>query len=278
MAAPNRISCIIGTAGHVDHGKTTLVKALTGIDADRLVEEKKRGLTIDIGFAHIDIEGEAPGSVIRAAIVDVPGHERFIKNMLAGVSGIDLVLFVVAADDGIMPQTREHLDIVRMLGIKNGIFVITKSDLADSGRAAEVGRDIEALIGDTALRGSPVIEVSSVTGAGMEGLKRLIRDGALKSRRLKGSGFFRLPVDRSFIVKGFGTVVTGTVASGTVKQGSDLRVFPSGAKVRIRGIQSLYLSTESVSAGERAALNLSGVSHDEIERGFMLVSPELFAS
>ncbi|MBI5902426.1 MAG: selenocysteine-specific translation elongation factor [Deltaproteobacteria bacterium] len=277
MAAPNRISCIIGTAGHVDHGKTTLVKALTGMDTDRLIEEKTRGLTTDIGFAYIDMEGTAPGSSIRAALIDVPGHERFIKNMLAGVSGIDLVLFVVAADDGVMPQTREHLDIVHLLGIKNGIFVITKCDLADGKRVAEVRGAIEALSRDTVLRGSPVVEVSGVTGEGIDRLKSLIRERVLKSRCHTASGFFRLPVDRSFTVKGFGTVVTGTIASGAARQGDDLRVFPTGAKVKVRGIQSLYLAAESVSRGQRAALNLSGVSHDEIMRGFMLVSPELFA-
>ncbi|MBI5827016.1 MAG: selenocysteine-specific translation elongation factor [Deltaproteobacteria bacterium] len=278
MASPNRISCIIGTAGHVDHGKTTLVKALTGIDTDRLIEEKTRGLTTDIGFAYIDMEGTAPNSSIRAALIDVPGHERFIKNMLAGVSGIDLVLFVVAADDGVMPQTREHLDIIHLLGIRDGIFVITKCDLADGDRVGAVRGAVEALARDTILRGSPVVEVSGVTGEGIERLKALIREYVLKSRRHEAGGFFRLPVDRSFTVKGFGTVVTGTVASGTARQGDDLRVFPTGAKVKIRGIQSLYLQAECVSRGQRAALNLSGVSYDEIGRGLMLVSPELFAS
>ncbi len=278
MDAPNRISRIIGTAGHVDHGKTTLVKALTGMDTDRLMEEKTRGLTTDIGFAYIDIEGAAPGSSIRAALIDVPGHERFIKNMLAGVSGIDLVLFVVAADDGVMPQTREHLDIVHLLGIRDGIFVITKCDLADGKRVEEVRGAVEALAGETILRGSPVVEVSGATGEGMDKLKGLIREYLLKSRCHTAAGFFRLPVDRSFTVKGFGAVVTGTVASGAARQGDDLRVFPTGAKARIRGMQSLYLPAESVSRGQRAALNLSGVSHDGIMRGFMLVSPELFAS
>lgn len=274
MSLIKRITCIIGTAGHIDHGKTSLVKALTGIDTDRLAEEKKRGVSIDLGFAYMDLEG-SEGEPVRAAIIDVPGHERFIKNMLAGVTGMDIVLFVVAADDGIMPQTREHLDIVHLLGVKRGIFVITKTDLAGPERLAEVRRDIGRLVRNTVLDGSPIVEVSTVTGKGLVELKGLIRALALESPRTSGDGFFRLPIDRSFPVKGFGTVVTGTVASGSIKKGSEALLFPCGVKVRVRGIQSLYLDAEEVSAGERAALNISNVAYGDIERGHMLVSPSL---
>ena len=244
MHGIKHIACVIGTAGHIDHGKTALVKALTGIDTDRLAEEKKRGVTIDLGFAYLDLSGGSAREPERAAIVDVPGHEKFIKNMLAGVTGMDIVLFVVAADDGIMPQTREHLDIVHLLGGKRGIFVITKSDLADPARLARVKGDIGHLIRNTALKGSPIVEVSAVTGNGIGELKALISALALESRRAPDNGFFRLPIDRSFPVKGFGTVVTGTVASGSIKKGAEALLFPSGVSVKVRGIQSLYLDVD----------------------------------
>lgn len=264
---------VIGTAGHIDHGKTSLVKALTGIDTDRLPEEKKRGLTIDLGFAHLDLDTKE--GRVRAAIVDVPGHERFIRNMLAGTTGIDFVLFVVAADDGIMPQTREHLDIVRLLGIRKGIFAITKKDLASDARTAEVKTDIEALLKNTVLDGSPIIPVSTVTGDGIEALKDLIRQNIGIDRRGAAGGFFRLPIDRSFTIKGFGTVVTGTVASGAIRKGEEAICFPAGERVKVRGMQSLYREVDEASAGQRAALNISGVDHKEIRRGFQLASPEL---
>lgn len=269
----SRVSCIIGTAGHIDHGKTSLVKALTGIDTDRLIEEKKRGVSIDLGFAYMDFK-EAGAQGFRAAIVDVPGHERFIKNMLAGVTGIDMVLFVVAADDGIMPQTREHLDIVHLLGVKKGIFVITKADLAGADRIEDVKEAVRALIDNTTLKGSPIVTASVVNGAGIEELKSLIKK-SIEPRKELSSGFFRLPIDRAFAVKGFGTVVTGTVASGKVKKGEDVLCFPTGAKAKIRGIQSLYLNAEDISAGERAALNITGIDYKDMERGYILASPEL---
>lgn len=267
------VACVIGTAGHIDHGKTTLVKALTGIDTDTLAEEKKRGVSINLGFAHLDIS--LGGEHVRAAIVDVPGHERFIKNMLAGVTGIDMVLFTIAADDGLMPQTLEHLDIVRLLGIKKGIFAITKTDLVDEGRIEEVRGDILNLITSTGLESSPIVEVSATTGKGVDELKRLIVDMVVKATRPCSGPFFRLPVDRSFPIKGFGTVVTGTVASGTASKGNEVVCYPTGSKLKIRGIQSLYLDAETVSAGQRAALNISGASHMDIVRGFMLTDPEL---
>lgn len=263
-------TAIIGTAGHIDHGKTSLVKALTGMDTDRLSEEKRRGLTIDLGFAHMELEGGR-----RAAIVDVPGHERFIRNMLAGVTGIDFVLFVVASDDGVMPQTREHLDIVRLLGVKDGIIVITKCDIATVQRVEEVKKDISALVKSTALEAAPFAAVSTVTGEGMESLKSLICARVVETEERANGPFFRLPVDRSFAIKGFGTIVTGTVASGSVKKGDEVVSFPSGVTVKVRGIQSMHEEADAVSSGERAALNISGVNHKEMERGALLCSDEL---
>lgn len=274
MTSIGQISCVIGTAGHIDHGKTLLVKALTGIDTDRLKEEKKRGVSIDLGFAWLDFERQ--GEKLRAALVDVPGHERFIRNMLAGTTGIDLVLFCVAADDGIMPQTREHLDIVRLLGVKRGVFAITKADLASEDRVTEVAGQIRTLISGTALEGSPMVAVSAVTGHGVDGLKAILAGlSALSTRKARAGGFFRLPVDRSFVVKGFGTVVTGTIASGSVRKGDELVLFPSGQKARVRGIQSQHAERESASAGQRAAINLGGTGHKEVGRGALVCSPEL---
>lgn len=260
---------IIGTAGHVDHGKTALVRALTGMSTDRLPEEKKRGITIDVGFAYMDVE--AKGAMLRLAIVDVPGHERFIENMLAGATGIRAVLFAVAADDGVMPQTREHLDIIRLLGIKNCVFAITKSDLASGERIREVAAAISGLVENTPLAGSPILPVSVATGQGVEGLKAELVKIATGRTGADTGGFFRLPVDRSFHVKGFGTVVTGTVASGGVEAGDELLCFHSGAIVKVRGIQSLYTERDGACEGERAALNISGASHSDIKRGECVV-------
>lgn len=275
--------CVIGTAGHIDHGKTSLVRALTGMDTDRLPEEKERGISIDLGFAHMDFDAGS-GRVVKAAFVDVPGHERFIKNMLAGATGMNVVLFAIAADDGVMPQTTEHLDVVRLLGIKKGIFVITKTDLASPERIDEVKKKVKALIKNTVLSGSPVIGVSTVTGEGMDELKGLIRAQVLQSaasgaadtgvffRLLPPDALFRLPIDRVFALKGFGTVVTGTIASGSVKRGDELVLFPSGKPVRVRGIESLHTSVDEAGRGERAALNLAGISHSEIGRGEVAAS------
>ncbi len=271
----NRTSCVIGTAGHIDHGKTALVKALTGMDTDRLSEEKRRGVSIDLGFAHIDLD-DGKGGVVRAALVDVPGHERFIRNMLAGTTGMDLVLFAVAADDGVMPQTREHLDIIRLLGIKRAVFVITKADLAGAERVEDVIKEVSALIENTVLAESPFVAFSAVTEEGLDVLKGLIRESVQSAQRVDDKdGFFRLPVDRSFVVKGFGTVVTGTVAGGEISKGGEAVCFPTGAAVKVRGIQSMYLDAGAVRAGQRAALNISGVNYRDITRGFVLASPEL---
>ncbi len=269
-----RISLIIGTAGHIDHGKTSLIRALTSIETDRLAEEKRRGLTIDLGFAYMDFEED--GRSYRAAIVDVPGHERFIRNMLAGVTGMDLVLFTVAADDGIMPQTLEHLDIIRLLGIEDVFFVITKCDLAEPGAVDAIERGIRDLVGDTPLAGSPFFRVSVKTGQGLPGLTEALRKRVLSMKgRRPGPSFFRLPVDRSFTIKGFGTVATGTVAGGALKKGGAVVVFPTGRSARARGIESMHMAADSVSRGERAAVNLSGLSRRDLCRGACLVEPAL---
>ena len=265
---------IIGTAGHIDHGKTSLIRALTGMDTDRLKEEKERGISIDLGFAYLTLpDGTTVG------IVDVPGHERFIKNMLVGATGIDLVLFVVAADDGIMPQTREHLDIMHLLGVHNGIFVITKTDLVNDERINTIQHDIKELAKDTCLKDSRIIPVSSATGFGIDNLKKLISTEAQKVLSKPEGDFFRLPIDRSFSIKGFGTVVTGTVASGSVKKNDEVIIISKKQripkKVKIRGMQSHFNEVTAITAGQRAAINISGIPHAEIERGDVLTSPDL---
>src|SRR5215470_6956228 len=210
---------IVGTAGHIDHGKTSLVRALTGQDTDRLKEEKERGISIDLGFAFLDTRGGE-----RAGIVDVPGHERFIRNMLAGAHGMDLVLFTVAADDGVMPQTEEHLDILHLLGVRRGIFVITKVDLVDAARVAAVREEIEILRLDTKLADAPIVPVSAVTGAGLEALRAEIAALLSAPPGPPPPGYFRLPVDRAFVIRGHGVVVTGTAVAGAVEQGATVRV------------------------------------------------------
>ncbi|MBF6569092.1 MAG: selenocysteine-specific translation elongation factor [Candidatus Binataceae bacterium] len=261
---------IIGTAGHIDHGKTALVRALTGQETDRLKEEKERGISIDLGFAYFTLPDG-----MRAGIVDVPGHERFIRNMLAGAHGIDLVLFTVAADDGVMPQSEEHLDILHLLGAGRGIFVITKSDLADARRLDEVREEIGLLTDGTALADAPVIPVSSLTGAGIDQLKAEISrqlDG-FESRR--ATGLFRLPLDRAFVIKGHGTVVTGTAMGASVKLGQKLRVLPGGGEVRVRAIQVHSEPVESAGLCQRVALNLSGAERIELKRGDVLADERL---
>jgi len=261
---------IIGTAGHIDHGKTALIKALTGQETDRLKEEKERGISIDLGFAYFTL----PDST-RAGIVDVPGHERFIRNMLAGAHGIDLVLFTVAADDGVMPQTEEHLDILHTLGAQRGIFVITKADLADAARIRDVRDEIELLADGTSLAGAPVIEVSSTTGAGLDNLRaEMVRqlDG-FQARR--ATGIFRLPIDRAFIIKGHGIVVTGTAMGAQVRVGDKLRVLPAGNEVRVRSIQVHSDSVESAGLCQRVALNLTGAEKLDLARGDVLADERL---
>ena len=270
----------IGTAGHVDHGKTSLVRALTGLETDSLAEEKKRGLSIDLGFAYMDLssgrEGGAEGAApTRVAFVDVPGHERFIKNMLAGVSGIDIVLFCVAADDGVMPQTIEHLNIVKLLGVSRGVFALTKIDVASASRQGEVVGSIKALTKGTPLEGAAVVPLSTVTGEGMDELKGELLRLAEGVDAARTGGLFRLPVDRAFSIKGFGTVLTGTVASGELRVGEDAFLYPSGARVRVRGMESHHEKVERVGPGERAALNTAGVSAGEVRRGDTLTVPDM---
>lgn len=264
---------ILGTAGHIDHGKTALIRALTGVDTDRLPEEKQRGITIDIGFAHLEV-GE-----VQFGIVDVPGHERFIKNMLAGAAGVDLAMLVIAADDSIMPQTLEHLAILELLQIPAGLIVLTKCDLADDDWVDLVEDDARTLVRGTFLEDAPIVRTSANTGTGIDDLKQTLatmaNESAFSSPKPQGSGQFRLPVDRSFVLGGLGTVVTGTVWSGRVSVGDEVQWLPSGKTIRIRGLQSHGQAMESVSVGQRAALNLIGVHHTEIQRGHELSSPGL---
>ncbi len=270
LMATSATHAIIGTAGHIDHGKTALIRALTGQETDRLKEERERGISIDLGFAYFALpDGN------RAGVIDVPGHERFIRNMLAGAHGIDLVLFTIAADDGVMPQSEEHLDILHLLGTRRGIFVITKSDLADAARIREVRDEIALLAEGTLLEEAPVIAVSSLSGAGMSDLgKEIVRqlDG-FEARR--ATGIFRLPIDRSFVMKGYGVVVTGTAIGAGVRTGQKLRALPGGGEVRVRGVQVHSEPVESAERCQRVALNLSGADRLELGRGFVLADDRL---
>lgn len=272
-------SIIVGTAGHIDHGKTALVKALTGIDADRLDEEKRRGITIDLGFAHIQLPG-SNGEVLQLGFVDVPGHERFVRNMLAGVGGIDLVLLVIAADESIKPQTREHFDILQMLGVQRGITVLTKSDNVDAETLDVVRLEVEEFLRGTFLEPpkAPIIGVSSLTGAGLGDLKRAMLAAAAQVQPRDSQAIARLPIDRVFTMKGFGTVVTGTLIAGTIRKDEELELFPSGRRVRVRGIQVHGHTSDEASAGQRTALNLTGATTEDISRGMMLAPPKIFAS
>jgi len=263
---------VVGTAGHIDHGKTALVKALTGIDADRLQEEKRRGITIDLGFAHTELPGPA-GERLRFGFVDVPGHERFVRNMLAGVGGIDLVLLVIAADEGIKPQTREHFDICRLLGIRHGITVLTKSDTVDAETLGVVRLEVADFLAGSFLENSPIIAVSALKSTGLDELKRQLSHIAVQLPARDSKAIARLPIDRVFTMKGFGTVVTGTLVAGTIHKEDELQLFPAGRKVRVRGVQVHGASTEKAVAGERTALNLAGVDKEELERGMVLASP-----
>jgi selenocysteine-specific elongation factor len=262
---------IVATAGHIDHGKTLLVKTLTGVDTDRLPEEKARGISIDLGFAYLPVPG---GGLI--GFVDVPGHERFIRNMLAGVCGIDFALLVVAADDGIMPQTIEHLNILDLLHVTRGAAVITKVDRVDAERVEEVRAAVAGLLASTGLAEAPVLPVSAVTGTGMEALKTLLLNEAKQHTLRQSEGqLFRYAIDRTFTVAGSGTVVTGTVFSGTVKSGDKLTVSPAGLAVRVRGIQIHGKAAERATGGERCALNLTGAELDSVRRGDWVLANEL---
>ncbi|MFQ5684555.1 MAG: selenocysteine-specific translation elongation factor [Candidatus Binatia bacterium] len=261
---------IIGTAGHIDHGKTSLIKALTGQDTDRLKEEKERGISIDLGFAHLNLPD---GSY--AGIVDVPGHERLIRNMLAGAHGMDLVLFTVAADDGVMPQTEEHLDILHLLGVRLAIFIITKADLVPPSKVLEVEEEIKILTLDTLLENAPIFPFSAVTGEGLEKLRHEIFQLLQSCKKPVPSGYFRLPVDRVFVLQGHGVVATGTALSGEIKNGERVRCLPGDQTFRIRSLQVHNRPVESAGWGQRIALNLTGVDKASIQRGHVICHEKL---
>ena len=262
------MSFVVGTAGHIDHGKSTLVTALTGIDPDRLAEEKRRGMTIDLGFAHMTLP-----SGREIGIVDVPGHARFMRNMLAGAQGLDAVLLVVAADEGAMPQTREHLEILDLLEVRRGLVVLTKVDLVDSDWLELVQAEVIAALEGTSLKGSDVIPVSAPTGRGLRELAEAL-DGLLEGSQPRPDlGRPRLPIDRVFTISGFGTVVTGTLVDGSIKVGDEMQTMPGGRLVRVRGLQRHNQKVESVGPGSRVAANLSGVDKNELSRGDVLANP-----
>jgi selenocysteine-specific elongation factor len=271
-------SIIIGTAGHIDHGKTALVRALTGVDADRLPEEKRRGITIDIGFADLDL-GE-----VRIGFVDVPGHERFVKNMLAGAHGIDVVALVIAADESVMPQTREHFDICRLLGVGQGLIVITKKDLAEEDLLQLVRAEAQELVAGSFLADAPIIAVSSRTGEGIDELKAALREIGQQAPARSTNFVTRLPIDRAFTMRGFGAVVTGTLVAGEINEGDELALLPGrapsltvgflpGKRVRVRGVQVHGAAVARAVAGQRTAINLGGVEAAEVERGMILTVP-----
>ena len=260
---------VIGTAGHVDHGKSVLVRALTGIDPDRLQEEKDRGMTIDLGFAWLKLPGDQ-----EVSIVDVPGHERFIKNMLAGVGGIDLALLVIAADEGVMPQTREHLAILDLLQLKSGVLVLTKKDLVDGDWLEVVAEDVKDTVRGTALEGSPLVACSAITGEGLDELVSVLEQKLAETPPKRDIGRPRLPIDRAFTIAGFGTVVTGTLIDGSFSVGQEVEVVPGKLRARIRGLQTHRQKVERALPGTRTAVNLSGVAADDLLRGQVVALPD----
>ncbi|MDD3847265.1 MAG: selenocysteine-specific translation elongation factor [Syntrophorhabdaceae bacterium] len=260
---------IVGTAGHIDHGKTTLIRALTGIDCDRLKEEKERGITTELGFAHWHLDDD-----LLVGIVDVPGHEKFVRHMVAGAWGIDTVLIVVAADEGVMPQTREHLDICEMLGLTKGIVVITKKDLVDEEMVQLVEEDVKDFLQGRALENAPVVAVSATTGENLEVLKAMLRDISTRIEEKSREGIFRLPVDRVFTLRGLGTIVTGTCISGSLGVGEEVELFPFTRKARVRSIQAYHDDVKEATAGQRIALNLQGLDRQDVERGSMVARPD----
>ncbi len=263
-------SVIVGTAGHIDHGKSSLVEALTGTHPDRLEEEKRRGITIDLGFAFLEENG------VRFGFVDVPGHERFVSNLLAGAAGLDLVLLVIAADESIKPQTREHFDICRLLGVQRGVVALTKSDLVDADAAGLVRLEVEEYLRDSFLEGAPFVPVSAKTQAGLPELKQALLAVAQQSPGKDVARYFRLPIDRAFAIKGFGTVVTGTLISGSVAPSDEVELFPASGRLRVRGVQSGGKTVERAFAGQRTAVNLAGIEHTALRRGMVLATPGNF--
>ena len=264
---------VIGTAGHVDHGKSTLVKALTGIDPDRLKEEKEREMTLDLGFAWLRLpNGEEVG------VVDVPGHERLVKNMLAGVGGVDLAMLIVAADEGVMPQTREHLAILDLLRVDRGLVVLTKKDLVDDDWLELVSADVREALEGTALEGAPMVAASAMTGEGLEELKQTVADLLAETEPRKDLGRPRLPVDRTFVMTGFGAVVTGTLSDGSFSVGQEIEVVPKGLRGRIRGLQTHRKKLDEAGPGRRLAVNISGIGHEEVSRGDVVAAPGWLAA
>jgi selenocysteine-specific elongation factor len=259
---------VLGTAGHIDHGKTTLIKALTGIDCDRLPEEKKRGITIDLGFAWMKLSN---GSIL--GIVDVPGHEKFIKNMVAGATGMDLVMLIIAADEGVMPQTREHLDICKLLNLRNGLVALTKVDIVEPEWLEMVEEDIREFLAGSFLEAAPIVPVSAIDGRGIDHLRGAIETVVQGMEPCNREGAFRMPIDRVFVMRGFGTVVTGTTISGQVKVGDEVQIYPGEHGARVRGLEVHNLSMESVEGGFRTAVNLQGVDRSQINRGDVLAHP-----
>jgi selenocysteine-specific elongation factor len=264
---------ILGTAGHIDHGKTTLVRALTGVDTDRLPEEKRRGITIDLGFAPLHLDG-----VGQLGVVDVPGHEAFVRTMVAGATGIDLALLVIAADAGVMPQTREHLAILKLLGVRGGVVALTKRDLVDDEWLALVEEDVRATLANSSLADARIVPVSAATGQGLDALRAALTVAALAVPARSESDVFRLPVDRAFTVRGTGTVVTGTVWSGTLARDATIRLFPLGMVARVRGLHAHGKAVDVVRAGERAAVALVGVELEQVGRGAVLVQGDAWRS
>ena len=263
-------SVIVGTAGHIDHGKSALVEALTGTHPDRLEEEKRRGITIDLGFAFLEENG------VRFGFVDVPGHERFVSNMLAGAAGIDVLLLVIAADESIKPQTREHFDICRLLGVQRGVVALTKSDLVDGDTLELVRLEAEEYLRGSFLEKAPFVPVSARTRAGLDELKRALHIAAGNANAKDASRYFRLPIDRAFAMKGFGSVVTGTLISGSVGAGDEVELFPSGERLRVRGVHSGGKPAERAMPGQRTAVNLAGIEHTALKRGMVLATPGKF--
>ena len=263
---------IVALAGHVDHGKTSIVRALTGVDTDRLAEEKRRGLTIDLGFAYADIEGR------RIGFVDVPGHHRFVHNMVAGIAGRQYALLVIAADDGVMPQSREHLQILKLLGLTAGVIVLNKIDRVEAARRADVRRDIHALTADSFLQDAPILEISCTTNDGIEVLRQHLSQATVAVRAERPGAAFRLAIDRAFNVRGSGVVVTGTAVSGSVAVGERLALDSSDKIVRVRGLHVQDAEADSAQSGDRAAINLAGVNIDEVARGQWLLHPQMAAA
>lgn len=269
MPTPSK-SVIVGTAGHIDHGKSALVEALTGTHPDRLAEEKRRGITIDLGFAFLEENG------VKFGFVDVPGHERFVSNMLAGAAGIDLVLLVIAADESIKPQTREHFDICRLLGVQRGVVALTKSDLLDADMLELARLETEEFLRGSFMERAPVVAVSAKTGAGLPDLKKALHSVAMEAAEKDAGKYFRLLIDRAFVMKGFGTVVTGTLISGSVGAEDEVELLPGGQRLRVRGVQSGGHKVTRAIAGQRTAVNLAGIEYTEVKRGMTLAAPTRF--